>query len=390
MDVFSAIQVASYTSGIGIQGLVGIVAGCAVICVELPKRFDNAHEAAYTPRALAKGCAHVAVRCMPEVTGLMLITGTAFLFRMFGFSQFNSTPVEAEVWQGLVHEWPILHGSDTLLGFQAMLRLLVLFAVVFRMKGKGTTNGEEAPRAPLSGMAAIFALAGMIARVSLSLQTHGYWLDGPLGQGLEVMYETAMVPLLTVLAYGAAKKSPITATAAIGGAALWASRHYLNFAEHESLDRLFTLAHTLEVLSAFALLYSTIRTFWEPRSSRNFSAYAGFFYLIMPIQQCLAAYYFLNTMAPWGHQVVGSGHPVCLLMIGNLLAFGAYMCAAAMWLASYLVDREDEDGHNDNSSSGTPTAAPMLNGTSFTDFSASNQSDGKASDDTMPAEAIFV
>jgi len=140
-------------------------------------------------------------------------------------------PVDQQLWANIIKDWPILNGADTLLGFQAMLRLFMYLAIVLRTYSKwgkpAQSDGEE--ESPISGMSAMLALAGMIARVTLITSTTNYELDGPLGASLPVACEMAMVPLMTTLAFKTGKKmSAVAVSAAVGIATWWASHHYLN------------------------------------------------------------------------------------------------------------------------------------------------------------------
>merc|ERR1719277_1039246 len=105
-----------------------------------------------------------------------------------------------------------------------------------------------------------------------------------------------MVPLLTGLALGTVQKTPGLAIATVGAAVLWASQHYLSLAADVNIDRLYTLAHTLEILASFAFLYSTVHAFFK--NVGNITASMAFMYVIMPFQQGLAVYFFLTANTP--------------------------------------------------------------------------------------------
>jgi len=210
---------------------------------------------------------------------------------------------------------------------------------------------------PISGMAAMFTLAAMIARVTLTTSTPNYEVDGPLGSSLPVACEMAMVPLLTTLVLKTARKMPAAAVAATTAAAsYWASQHYLNFAENPSIDCLYTLAHVLEIFASLTFLYSTVYNFFGSKRKGSFTASAIFVYIMMAVQQSLAAYYYLNAWdAETWRAITGAGRPACILLAGNLMALGAYLVAAAMFLASYLVNGGCED-----SNTTATTAGPVL------------------------------
>lgn len=142
-----------------------------------------------------------------------------------------------------------------------------------------------------------------------------------------------MIPLLATFAVATLRRTPVVATAVVGAATAWASNHYLNLAGDPSVDRLFILAHVLEILSAVAFLLSTIRAFGK---TQKFRPSVAFTYVLMPLQQALACYYFLEVFLPYRPEIIGSGRPICILVLGNLLALGMYLCAAALFIGSYL------------------------------------------------------
>jgi len=297
---------------------------------------------------------------MPDIGGVTLIVSVAVFLRFFNAvspSQY-ADPVDQQLWATIIQEWPILNGADTLLGFQAMLRLFMYLAIVLRTCSKWgkSSKSDSEEESPISGMSAMFTLAGIIARVTLSTSTMNYEVDGPLGGNLPVACEMAMVPLMTMLALKTAKKMPAAVVAAAISAATWlASQHYLNFAENPSIDRLYTLAHVLEILASLAFLSATVYNFFGPKRKGSFTASAIFTYIIIAVQQGLAAYYFLNAWdAETWRSITGAGRPACILLAGSLMALGAYLVAAAMFLASYLANADCD------SNTTAPAAGPVL------------------------------
>lgn len=346
MDVISAIQVAAHTSGFGIQAFVGVAMAATMLAVEMPQRFGLPSASEVSPGVMVKSIARAAGSCIPDLGGIALIVSVAVFLRVWNpvSPSHYADPVDQQIWADIIKDWPILNGADTLLGFQAMLRLFMYLAIVLRTCSKWgkLAKSDSTEESPISGMSAMFALAGMTARVTLCTNTTFYELDGPLGANLPVACEMAMVPLVTMLALKTAKKLPAATVAAATGAAAWvASQNYLNFAANPSLDRLYTLAHVLELLGAFAFLYATVYNFFGTKRKGAFTASAIFTYIVVAVQQGLAAYYYLNAWdAETWRAITGAGRPACILLLGNLMSLGAYLVAAAMFLASYLVNAD--------------------------------------------------
>merc|ERR1712130_976579 len=122
------------------------------------------------------------------------------------------------------------------------------------------------------------------------------------------------------------------ATAWVGTTAWFASFHYLNLASNPDAYKLFTLAHALEFVAAIAFLINTIVVHCGSRAVKG-CASAGFMHLVMPVQAALGAYFFLTAFEP-DAGLVGSGRPFCLLVWSNILQLGAYIIAAAFFIAS--------------------------------------------------------
>jgi len=343
MEVISSVQI-----GYGVHALFSTALVSTVLLAELPKRFGCGGPADISPRALATGSVCVMVRNLPEVACLTIVTLAGFLLRLKGDPMRFTDPNEVVVWEQIKREWPILMGADTLLGFQTMVRLCLLLTVSFRIWGRqrGDDKPDEATIGPLSGMAAVFSLGAMVARSSMCARSDAYWLEGPLGFEMPVACETAMVPLLAWFSFNAIRSAPKTALASLGYATWWASHHYFNFAANPSIDRLFTLAHTLEILASLAFLWWTIRAFLHGGFARLRHS-IGVMYVVMPFQQALAAYYFLTVFSPANPNQVGAGRPFCLLILGNLLSLCSYLGAAGLYLGARLLDVEASTNHMD-------------------------------------------
>merc|ERR550532_1645060 len=113
----------------GVQALLSTALVFTVLLAELPRRFGCGGPADISPRALAKGSACVMVRNLPEVACLTMVTLAGLLLRLRGDPMRFTQPNDVAVWEQIKQEWPILMGADTLLGFQTMLRVCLLFTV---------------------------------------------------------------------------------------------------------------------------------------------------------------------------------------------------------------------------------------------------------------------
>lgn len=330
--VLSTVGVAGIMSAS--QALVMGATGVALLGFELPQRIAGLQPGSLSVRQYAGGAAQIARRCAPEVVGVSACLALAVALRLRGDHDVYVDPVEQQIWEQIKTEWPILMGADTLLNFQAWLRLIVVMFVAAR---------AEATKLPLAGMAAVLACAGMTARAALAARTPGYRLEGPLALGgdLPIACEVALLPRLAMLSMETLRNSPVQASTMVGVAAWFASHHYLNLASDPSVDQLFTMAHVFELFAAFAYFLNTVMIFKGPRENdgqRN-SAAASFMHLVMPAQQALAAYYFL-TAFEYSPNLVGSGRPFCLLSWGNLLQLGLYMISMALHLSGCFGNSE--------------------------------------------------
>jgi hypothetical protein len=276
----------------------------------------------------------------------------ALLLRLRGDTEVFEDAASQQVWEQIKVEWPILMGADTLLNLQAILRLVVLLFVSIRAEISG--------RSPLTGLAALLFLAAALTRGALNTRTHMYRLEGPLSLGgdLAVACELAGVPFLAAIGFGAVKRAPVVATAAVSGGVWFASHHYLNLAKDPSADVLFIQAHVLEFLAS---LFYAARAFTLMVGRENADAgddnqgrrlgrkndskgnvFVGFMHLLLTVQQAFSAYYFLTAFEP-AASLVGSGRPFCVLCLCNLLQLGAYLLSAGLFVGGCMdVDIQPE------------------------------------------------
>mmetsp|Transcript_35215 Transcript_35215/g.63914 ORF Transcript_35215/g.63914 Transcript_35215/m.63914 type:complete len:396 (-) Transcript_35215:164-1351(-) len=350
------------------QILLGTTAVFTVLCIELPRSLGMVDMNASD---VFKGCRRFLAYCAPEAFGLACVFILAVLLRLRGDMQVPTDPLEVEVWEEIKAEWPVLMGGDTLLNLQSMLRLLIFMSAAFRAglfngfssKQMVTTSADQgngsvaALVSPLSGMGAALSLGGMLARTRLCTQASIYRLEGPLSMGgdLPMFCDLCSVPLLMALAFSALRPSsgsPVR-TAAATAFALWvASRHYLNLAKDSSMDGLFTLTYVLEFLAALAFMgRAAMSSGHEVEGGQRGRAFVGFVHVLMAFQQALSAYYFLTAFEP-SPNLVGSGRPFCVIIWSNLLAFGAYLCAAGLCLGGLCAESAERGESNGRDRSG--------------------------------------
>merc|ERR1719235_2625445 len=89
-----------------------------------------------------------------------------------------------------------------------------------------------------------------------------------------------------------------------------------------------------------------------------------FTHIVMPVQQCLAAYYFVQAFE-YMPELVAAGHPFHVLHFGNVAQLGAYAGAAVLHWAEYLdsprasANAIREDDAVDASPMPVPSASPQ-------------------------------
>lgn len=302
----------------GVSSFMIAPIGVTILHLELQRRFG------VTLGTYTQACKCVLARCAPEAASLVVCLTVALVLRSLGDTEIITDPVEQRVWEQIKLDWPVLLGADTLLGLQAMLRLVMFFSVVrHTVANMASAFGQSA---------AMLTLGAMVARMAVAAQTKSYTLDGPLGGAMpEMCIAGAAVLLLTFLGLSDIRKVPVAAMATASGAAYVAANNYMNLAENRTTDSLFILAHMLECFASFAYLARTVMIHCGPKRAKEGAA-TGFVHLLMPVQQGLAAYYFLTALEP-SPNIIGAGRPLCVLAIANLAQLGAYLCAAAFFLA---------------------------------------------------------
>lgn len=265
--------------------------------------------------------------CAPEAACLFAFVALALLLRSRGDTEHFQNQEEVQIWEQIKKEWPILLGADTLLSIQAMLRLVVLLAVLIRGCG---------PSTPLFGETAALWALGVIARLALTACSKDYRLDGPVGGLTPTLCEVASLPILIRLAAHAMRRKPLTIMLAWAFAATVAGQNYMSLSGSGYADMLFMTAICCDVLSGISFL---IRSFQS--TSKSFDVSATFTHILMTVQAGLAAYYFITVFTENPH-IVAKGHPIEILRIGTTLQLGTYLASAAMFVAHWANSRPSE------------------------------------------------
>mmetsp|Transcript_1852 Transcript_1852/g.5589 ORF Transcript_1852/g.5589 Transcript_1852/m.5589 type:complete len:351 (+) Transcript_1852:104-1156(+) len=304
------------------ETLICVAVAMVVLRIELQRRagtgpnFGSRDGIGY-----AESAKRILRQCAPEAAAIIACLTLAAALRARGDT---TKPINDEAWAKITREWPLLVTADTLLSLQAMLRYVILLSVALRAGSGGPV--------PLSDEPAALWLAGGVARVALLARSKVYMLDGPLGGALPAACEVLVLPLLLVLGRGALKRAFATLVLAAVATAHFSRRNRLALASGDAVsDGLFIAAHSLDFLAAFAYLMRSLLIDNGARwGSRHISV--GFTHLLMPIQQSLAAYYFLKAFS-YSPGLVGSGMPFEVLQISNTAQLGAYCAALALYLA---------------------------------------------------------
>lgn len=228
----------------------------------------------------------------------------------------------AETWSTISREWPLLVTGDTLLAAQAMLRAVMLAPFILR---RAQCPGLH--RSPLCGMACALMLLGQGCRLMCLCQSGAYRLDGPLGGTPSIILEVLNTSLLLAIGLRPLLYTPRSSGAIALAAFAVASRNRLSLARDPLADTLFPASHILELLAACVHLVHTVSV-----GEGLGGACGGAVHLALPLQQSLAAYYYLEAFRAVP-EVLEVGWPVELLWVGAVTQLGLYLASAALHLA---------------------------------------------------------
>jgi len=322
-----ASTVVGNSMGYSLEVFICVVAAMVVLRLEMQRRAGDHYADAGGLGGAIGGCKKILVHCAPEVAGVVACLTLAALLRARG----DVNGVDAaneEAWEEIKRQWPLLITADTLLAFQAMLRVVVLLSVVLR--------SNALMPVPLSDEVASLSLFGSLSRCGLLVVSKVYFLDGPLGGNLPGACELATIPLLVALGgFANIKRCPLIAVAVVCGVAWLAFRHHLSLATEAYADEFFLAAHMFETLSACVYLARSLLIGSEDQSAGTSAT--GFTHVLMAAQSSLATYYFLRAFdaAP---ELVGSGLPFEVLQTSVTLQLGMYLGAALVFAAERIQD----------------------------------------------------
>jgi len=354
-DAFGLSGIFNSTGGVA-ETLICTVVAMLVLRIELQRRavtgpnFGSREGGGY-----AEECQRILRQCAPEAAGVIACLTLAAALRARGDVMSTAGAVDEAAWAQIKADWPLLITADTLLSLQAMLRFVVLVSVALRCSGNQTV--------PLADEVGTLWLGAGLARLVTGSRANAYLLDGPLGGNLPFACEIAVIPLLFVVGRDTLRRAPSTMVAIVVATAIFAGRNHLNLASDTVADSCFIAAHCMDFLASIAYLMRTLLVDSGPRGSAAHIS-MGFVHLLMPIQQSLAAYYFVRAFEA-SPVLVGAGRPFHLLQIGNIAQLGAYLGAASLYLAECFdgtseTEVQDTMNGGGNTSRRSPASAPEL------------------------------
>jgi len=345
---FTTILMNAFSSATGnrnfLECIVGTAVAIVVLRLEVTRRAGPQNTTGNTGESYGAKTVKLLQQHAPEVISLVACLTVAATLRIRGSTD-HGLP------ESLVQEWPILLTADTLLALQALMRSLVLISTVLRVGGGPTLLSQEA---------AALACGAALVRVALAARSDVYLLDGPLGGKLPVACEFLSLLLLAILCRGIRRSALMVSALTLAVAAWIASRNHLSLASDTVTDALFIFAHLAELLAAFAYLSRALVLDTGLGGHAKVNVALHYAHMIMPIQQCFAAYYFVQAFE-YVPELVSVGRPFNILIIGGVAQLGAYASAAILHLAEYVDAPTDEEAHHDTSSARAANMPAQVN-----------------------------
>jgi len=294
--------------------------------------------AADQPGSAAQGFFQMLRRFMPEFVCLGALAVFAVSALVRGGNN-NDIAMQQEsdhkLWEHMQNQWGLLRTPDTFVALQAMLRVALLAAAIFR--------GAEADASPLMGESIhlfFMAAAGRMAMLFLA-PVGSYALDGPLGGDTFLAFEGLSCGLLAYLSGRAFWKrlgrdyAPVfVILLAIAGWVAWTNHLGLAGPELKHLDVLNSFSELVELLAAFAFFIRTVRC----AAGSTLESFGSFVHLVLPLQQLLPVSFHLmawETKPLEEHpDLIGAGHPLIVLQLAGAAQVGLYLLAATWHFTS--------------------------------------------------------
>lgn len=318
--IFNALRI--FTSGSSlVQCILGGIVLLAVFRIEAPRHSSNRPQ-----QGAGIKFKKSIQRYAPEIIGMCGLLTLSCYLRVYGSNGFM---VDEQTFENIALQWPILLTADSLLSLQAMLRLLVFMSTVLRSASGPTLLSQEA---------AAISCGAALGRATLLARSAAYFLDGPLGGYWPAACELLSVVFLAKLCRGIRQRALTTSAITLAAAMCIGCRNRLSLAGDPLADGLFIFAHTAELFAAFAYLSRALFSDIGRKSVALRFAHAA-----MPLQQCFAAYYFVQAFEKVPG-LVDVGHPFEILQMGGVAQVAAFVGAAMLHWAECLESPTEESG----------------------------------------------
>jgi hypothetical protein len=324
--IFNALRISTSGSSL-LQCILGGIVLLAVFRIEAPRHTSNRPQ-----QGAGTNFKKNIQLYAPEIMGMCGLLTLSLYLRVCGSNGFM---VDEQTFESIALQWPILLTADSLLALQAMLRLVVFMSTVLRSASGPTLLSQEA---------AAISCGAALGRATLMARSAAYFLDGPLGGYWPAACELLSVVFLAKLCRGIRQRALTASVITLAAAALIGCRNRLSLAGDPLADGLFIFAHTAELFAAFAYLsralFSDVGLGGPCRKSVVALRFA---HAVMPLQQCFAAYYFVQAFEKVPG-LVDVGHPFEILQMGGVAQVAAFVGAAVLHWAECLESPTEESG----------------------------------------------
>lgn len=272
---------------------------------------------------------------MPEMASLTVLSGLVVVLLVCHREE-SAIPKGDEAWRDVKREWPLLMTADSLIGLQAMLRLVFLISASLRRTDLSPLDGEPA---------AFFLLAALVRVVLLTLSPPDvYHLDGPLGGDMNVSMEVAgfllLLPLgIRMLQKGLRRIAALVLVVMLLAMSATHNHFALADSSHSHLDMLFSFVMLLEMVAGVAFYVHSARG----KGAFALDAFSGFAHFMLLLQQALPTYFLLVAFAaPFKVEpsLVGKGRPFELLQAGGMMQVVMYVLAAILYSMSCVEEKQ--------------------------------------------------